>query len=90
MSRDKLIRGAKRCHAWLQVKKRGDIATVQEVLDATKWQESSLNTYINKNKLADFLSRVGGDQIEVIVDGSTVTERQFYKAFTQKLPDKER
>ena len=81
-----LIKGAKRCFEWLQTKSSGDVVSRDEVLEATGWIESSLNTYLKKNKLAPFLMPLNGDQLKVVNGGGELSARWFEEVFTQKGP----
>lgn len=49
-------------------------------------QESSLTTYIRKNKLAPFLSPLPDRRLKVLMDGDEVSEKFFDETFTQTAP----
>ena len=79
-----LIKGAKACYDLLRTKKAGDVVTVAELLRATKWKQSTLQTYVGKDKLAPFLKFGSDGSAEVRLNGASLSEKQFGKVFTQK------
>lgn len=83
-----LVKGAKRCFEWLQTRSSGEIVTRQDVMTASGWSDVSLATYFRKNKLAPFLMPLEGDQVKVLLDGATLSERYFDEVFTQTAPPK--
>jgi hypothetical protein len=83
-----LIKGAKRCFEWLKSHKSDDLVPVQELLDATGWSKVSLKTYLNKNKLAPFLTLLQNDLIKVRLGGADLAEKHFDEVFTQTAPSK--
>lgn len=83
-----LVKGAKKCFEWLRGKKSGQVVTRAEAIEATGWNESSLKTYLNKNKLAPFLAPIVGGHLKVLLDGSELSEPYFDEVFTQTAPTK--
>jgi len=72
---------------FLQQHDKGDIVTAAEIMEATGWKESSLATYVGKNKLAGFLSKRADGRFDVLRNGSAITEQDIGGALTQVTPD---
>lgn len=81
-----LTRGAKRLYDWLVQQRAGKIVTYDEIMNVTRWVESSLKTYIDKNKFAPFLTNLGDRKLKVVLDGHEISEQYFDETFTQKGP----
>jgi hypothetical protein len=88
MSAMALTKGSKACFKWLVTKKAGDVVSRDGVLHATGWTESSLKTYLTKNKLAPFLAVRPNRELRVLMDGSDISEDYFDEVFTQTAPAK--
>lgn len=82
----RLLRGAKLAFEWLSGLKAGDVVTTSELLRRTGWSESSLRTYLNKNKLAPFVVPIVGGKLKILKDGSSISEQYFHEVFTQTAP----
>ena len=52
--------GSRRLFNWLRQQKAGTIVTYDKVMAVAGWSESSLRTYIHKNKVAPFLLNLEG------------------------------
>lgn len=55
-------------------------------MDVTDWSESSLTTYIRKNKIAPFLHKLENQSLKILMDGNEITENFFDETFTQTAP----
>ena len=55
-------------------------------MDVAEWSEVSLVTYLKKNKIAPFLTKIGGRRLKVVMDGPGITPQYFDETFTQKAP----
>jgi len=83
----KLSKGAKKLFDHLVGCSAGDEIDRTAVLAIAGWSESSLKTYVGKNKISPFLREIaGGTRFKVVKDGSTLTEPEFHAVFTQKGP----
>ena len=78
--------GAKKLFEWLKQQSAGEIFSYEEVMEAANWNESSLKTYINKNKIAPFLQKLEDRKLKVLLDGDEITEKFFHETFTQTAP----
>jgi len=83
-----LSKGSKRCFEWLKTCSSGDTFTSDEIEEETGWNNSSLKTYISKNKLSPFLMKLSNGQYKVLLNGDEVSERYFDETFTQSAPKK--
>lgn len=83
-----LQKGAKRLYEWLKERHSGEIYDAKTIMDIADWSESSLKTYLSKNKLAPFLRKLANGKIEVLLNGDEITERFFHETFTQTAPKK--
>ena len=83
-----LSKGARLCYEWLRSKTGGEIVERQEVLEATDWMDTSLKTYLGKNKLSPFLLPLENDRLKVLMPGEEVSEDFFHEVFTQTAPRK--
>lgn len=81
-----ITKGAKRILEWLKNQKAGTIVSYNEVMAIAKWSESSLDTYLDKNKLAPFLQPLQGKRLKVLMDGSEISPAFFDETFSQKGP----
>jgi hypothetical protein len=82
-----LQRGLGKIFAFLKQYEEGDIVTSAQILNATGWKESSLITYVRKNKLAGFLSRRADGRFDVLRSGAALTAADISGALTQVTPD---
>jgi serine/threonine protein kinase len=64
----------------------GDIVTVTEILDATKWVESTLRTYVRKNKLIQFLEELPDGNFKALRSGSSIAYSDIHGALSQTSP----
>lgn len=81
-----LTRGAKRLFVWLKEQKAGTIVSYDRVMSAAEWSEVSLNTYLQKNKVAPFLEKLQDRQLKILINGSEISETFFDETFTQTAP----
>lgn len=81
-----ITKGAKRIFEWLKSQKAGTIVSYDAVMDLAKWSESSLDTYLDKNKLAPFLQPLQNRQLKVLMDGTDISPAFFDETFSQKAP----
>lgn len=81
-----LSRGAKKLFDWLKQQHAGTIVSYEDVMDVTDWTETSLTTYIRKNKIAPFLQKLGDRRLKLLMDGNEITEKFFDETFTQTAP----
>ena len=83
---EQLTKGALSLFNWLRVQTAGTIVQKSTVLSVTGWKESSLSTYLSKNKLAPFLVMVGSDELRILMNGSEITQEYYYEVFRQTRP----
>jgi serine/threonine protein kinase len=81
-----ITKGAKRIFDWLKMQKAGTIVSYDEMMDIAKLKESSLDTYLDKNKLAPFLQPLQDRRLKVLMDGSEISPAFFDETFSQKAP----
>ncbi len=81
-----LTKGSQRLFEWLRQQTAGTVVTYEHVKQVTGWSESSLVTYIHKNKIAPFLLRLKDRRLQVRLDGSDIEEQFFDETFTQQAP----
>jgi serine/threonine protein kinase len=84
---DKLSRGFQRFHAYLQTLKVDQRVTWKQLLGATGWKESTLQTYLRKNKLAGFLAELPNASFQVLRNGDSITEADIAGALSQVTPE---
>lgn len=83
-----ITKGAKRIFDWLKSQKAGTVVSYDEVMNVAKWSDSSLDTYLDKNKLAPFLQPLQNRRLKVLMDGSEISPNFFDETFSQKAPGK--
>jgi serine/threonine protein kinase len=81
-----LTRGARRFYELLLRLNVDEAITRQRILDATKWTSSSLETYVNKNKLSPFLLPLPDGRFRVVRAGPALNEQEVDRALTQVSP----
>ena len=81
-----LRKGSRRLFDWLRQQPAGKVVTYDEVMEASGWSESSLRTYIHKNKIDPFLLNLNDRTMQVRLNGEDVGERYFDEVFTQQAP----
>ena len=81
-----MTKGARRLFGWLQGQKAGIIVPYEAIMDVAQWSESTLKTYIGKNKIAPFLEPLMGRQLKVLFNGEEITETFFEETFSQVAP----
>lgn len=81
-----LSKGSRRLYDWLRERKKGEVFSFEEIMEVAGWSESSLTTYIKKNKIAPFLMDLKNRKMQVLLDGSDVTPQYFDETFTQSAP----
>ena len=55
-------------------------------MDVAEWSEVSLVTYLKKNKVGPFLTKIEGRRLKVVMDGPAISPQYFDETFTQKAP----
>ncbi len=83
-----LMRGAKRIYDWLADQKAGAVISREEVMEIAGWKPASLQSYISKNKITEFLMPHAEGKLRVMLDGSELSETYFDESFTQTSPRK--
>jgi serine/threonine protein kinase len=95
MATKKLRPMLEKFHQHLKDKKEGDIITATDILTATGWNPVTLETHINKNALAPFLTLlspinavnpVQAAKFRMHRDGASISKDDVTKAFTQIRP----
>lgn len=81
-----LGKGLQRFYDLLRAQKTGDVLTREQILAATNWSESSLATYIRKNKLAPFLQTMPDGRFKALKHGASLTEGDVQGALSQVTP----
>ncbi|MCY3819484.1 MAG: serine/threonine-protein kinase [Gammaproteobacteria bacterium] len=81
-----LRKGSRRLFDWLRQQTAGTVVTYDEVMAVAGWSESSLRTYIHKNKIAPFLLNLNDRTMQVRLAGEDISERYFDEVFTQQAP----
>jgi serine/threonine protein kinase len=82
----KLSKGLLRFFQFIRVHTIGDVVTREELLSATEWSDSSLTTYLKKNKLAPFLERLPDGRFRALKHGASLTEADVQGALSQVTP----
>jgi serine/threonine protein kinase len=78
-----LSKAYKKLFSFLRTKRAGDLVAMDELLQATGLKESSLATYIRKNKLRAYLQAASDGGYRTLQDGPSITEAAFDRAMTQ-------
>ena len=81
-----LAKGSRRLFDWLRQQTAGTVVTYEQVRQVTGWSESSLVTYIHKNKIAPFLLKLEDRRLQVRLNGQDIDEQFFDETFTQQAP----
>jgi serine/threonine protein kinase len=81
-----IVKGARKAYEWLKTQKAGTVVPYEDVMNVSGWTETSLKTYLTKNKLAPFLEKLQNRKLKVLMDGSDISEAYFNETFTQKGP----
>ena len=79
-------KGSERLFHWLRTQKAGMIVPYEVIMEAAKWSEASLKTYITKNKIAPFLEPLTDRQLKVLLNGEEINETFFDETFSQTAP----
>ncbi len=76
----------KRFYEWYRTLQLGQRVSREELLAATGWQDSTLRTYLSKNKLLMFFGPCSADAqtFDVGLEGDAVTEDLIHEQLTQK------
>lgn len=64
-----LQRGEKRIYDWLRCRSMGEVHDLSTAMEAGGWSESSIKTYLRKNKLAPFLLLLEDGRLKVLMNG---------------------
>lgn len=83
----KLLKGMKGLFDLLKTKNQGDLVSNAEVMAAANWSESTLKTYVKKNKLSRFLAPSSAGGFRALRNGATITEGEVQGALTQVTPE---
>lgn len=67
-------------------KNEGEVVSEVDIMNAAKWERSTLNTHRNKNALDPFLIHLGSGNYRVRRNGSTISRADISNAFTQIRP----
>lgn len=81
-----LTKGSRKLFEWLRTQDEGTIVSYENIQAVTDWSESSLLTYISKNKITPFLLPLEGKRLKVLLAGDEIQERYFGEMFTQTAP----
>ena len=81
-----LTKGSRRLFDWLRQQTAGTVVTYEQMEQVTGWSESSLVTYIHKNKISPFLLKLTDRRLQVRLGGLEITEQFFDETFTQQAP----
>ena len=82
-----LLKGMQPLFDFFKTKNMGEEVTTDDLLAATDWKPATLRTYINKNKLSRFMTKVGEGRYRVLRNGSTLKEDDIAGALTQVTPE---
>lgn len=82
----KLGKGLQRFYDLLHVRKTGEFLSRDELLAATAWSESSLATYLRKNKLAPFLQLTPDGRFKTLRHGPSLSEADVQGSLSQVTP----
>lgn len=83
-----LKRGEKLAYDWFKQRKMGEIHEREALMQAAGWSETSLKTYLGKNKLAPFVLPLADGKLKVLMNGADITEEYFHEVFRQTAPRK--
>jgi hypothetical protein len=79
-----LRRGGKLFFEWIQKKRAGDVVSRTEVMKATKWEESTLDTYLGKGMLGSLVREHGNSRLRVTRNGNDVSAASLERVFSQR------
>jgi len=72
---------------FLQTSEINTVVSRQQLLEACKWKESTLATYLTKNKLAAFVIELPDGRFRVIRAGPALKQIEVKRALTQVTPE---
>jgi serine/threonine protein kinase len=64
----------------------GDLLSEAQILTATGWKATTLDTYYRKNVLDPFLARIDGGAFKVLRSGTALSRKELAAAFSQVKP----
>ncbi len=76
-----------RLFAFLTQQHMGDLVTEAEILAATAWKPSTLDTYYRKNSIDPFLQKTPDGRFRVLLDGASISKKDVAAAFSQVRPE---
>lgn len=82
----RLNRGAQLLYEFLKAQPTGAEVSRDQVMQAMKWKESTLKTYLTKNMLARFMRELPNGRFKIVHGQESVTEEDIEGAFSQKKP----
>lgn len=82
-----LLKGMQLLFDFFKTKNMGEEVTTDDLLAATGWRPATLRTYINKNKLSRFMTKVAEGRYRVLRNGSSLKEDDIAGALTQVTPE---
>jgi hypothetical protein len=79
----KLKKGQKKLYELLRTKNEGDTVLKEELRDSTGWADSTLNTYLKKNMLNEFLEPTSRNSFQVLTNSSDISEPLIAASLSQ-------
>jgi serine/threonine-protein kinase len=73
----------RRFFSFITSKNTGDIVTESEIVAATEWEPATITAHRSKNAFDPFLNALGAGKYVVRRNGSSISEAEIGKAFTQ-------
>ncbi len=79
----KLRKGQKKLYELLRTKNAGDLVSRKDLRDSLDWADSTLNTYLKKNMLNEFLEPISKNSFQVLTDSNEISEPLIAASFSQ-------
>ncbi len=79
----KLRKGQKKLYELLRTKNAGDLISRKELRDSLGWADSTLNTYLKKNMLNEFLEPINKYSFQVLTNSDDISEPLIAASFSQ-------
>jgi hypothetical protein len=79
----KLRKGQKKLYELLRTKNAGDLLSRKDLRDSLGWADSTLNAYLKKNMLNEFLEQISRNSFQVLTNSSEISEPLIAASFSQ-------
>jgi hypothetical protein len=79
----RLRKGQKKLYQLLRAKNAGDLISRKELRESLGWADSTLNTYLKKNMLNEFLEPITKNSFQVLTNSSDISVPLIAASFSQ-------